>query len=199
MLFRSPSAVFVNRKIVHIKPDIYIVADACYTGGAHTYTSTFHFNNRGKVKLEKDKVLYTGEKAQVELKILGETKNKLIETRLSRNYNQAEMNTTLQVERQGEGCHTMISVISTNPIGDDKPMKVEKIPVKSVLKAIEYPDHFAEAVRIQKDGKDYVVILCHQEVNSPTDLVGAADCMGFGNVIVFDRDKEREVGTVLNW
>lgn len=42
-----------------------------------------------------------------------------------------------------------------------------------------------------------VVIFCHQEVNSPTDLTGAAGCMGYGNVIVFDKAEGSVGGTVL--
>lgn len=44
-----------------------------------------------------------------------------------------------------------------------------------------------------------MVILCHQEVNSPTDLVEADGCMGYGNVIVFDKAEDVLVGDVLNW
>ena len=57
----------------------------------------------------------------------------------------------------------------------------------------------AEALKIITGEKEYVVILCHQEVNSPTDLVEADGCMGYGNVIVFDKAEDVLVGDVLNW
>ncbi len=47
--------------------------------------------------------------------------------------------------------------------------------------------------------KEYVVIVCHQEVNSPTDLQEADGCMGYGNVIVFDKAEGTLAGEVLNW
>lgn len=40
-----------------------------------------------------------------------------------------------------------------------------------------------------------MVIFCHQEVNSPTDLEEADGCMGYGNVIVFDKKKDVLAGT----
>ena len=43
-----------------------------------------------------------------------------------------------------------------------------------------------EAIKITEDEKEYVVIMCHKEVNSP-------------NVIVFDKQKDTLVGEVLNW
>ena len=195
-----PSAVFVNRKIVHIKPDLYIIVDEMYTGGTHSYSNYFHFNNHGIVSVEDNKVTYTGEKAYVNMHFCSaDTTLKMIETRISRNYNQAEPNKTVVAERRAEGFCSMITVISANAIDNVEEVQIEKVPVESVLKGIVYPEHYAEGVRIQKAGQDYVVIVCHQEVNSPTDLVGACECMGFGNVIVFNRNQEREVGTVLNW
>ena len=47
--------------------------------------------------------------------------------------------------------------------------------------------------------QEYVVVICHQEVNSPTDLVEVDGCLGFGNVIVFDKSKDVLVGTVMNY
>ena len=67
------------------------------------------------------------------------------------------------------------------------------------LKGIQYPDSMAEAVKISCHGTEYVVIFCHQEVNSPTDLEEADGCMGYGNVIVFDKKKDVLAGTVLQY
>lgn len=44
-----PSGVYVNRKVVYIKPDLYVLADEMYTGDRHTYQQYFHFNNHGTV------------------------------------------------------------------------------------------------------------------------------------------------------
>ncbi|MFQ9701541.1 MAG: heparinase II/III family protein [Enterocloster clostridioformis] len=44
-------AVAVNRRIIHIKPDIYIVADELYHGGSHEYRQYWHFSEKGRVTL----------------------------------------------------------------------------------------------------------------------------------------------------
>ena len=44
-----PGGVYVNRKVVCIKPDLYVLADEMYTGDRHTYQQYFHFNNHGTV------------------------------------------------------------------------------------------------------------------------------------------------------
>lgn len=48
-------------------------------------------------------------------------------------------------------------------------------------------------------GGEYMLIVCHEEVNSPTDLVSAGGCMGFGNMIVFHKPEETFGGSVLHW
>lgn len=55
----------------------------------------------------------------------------------------------------------------------------------------------AEALKIQSDDREYVVVICHQELCSPTDLLEVDGCLGFGNVIVFDKNETDKVGTVL--
>lgn len=194
------NGVFHNRKIIYIKPDIYIIADEMYTGGAHEYNQFFHFNNQGRVTIEGNKVSYSGEKADAKFYFitsgLGLEK---IRTRLSRNYNQTEENETIKTTFRGEGFASAITVIHGGGKEDLQELTVEKLAVDSALKGIRHPDSMAEAVKLTIRDKSYVVCICHQEVNSPADLVKTDGCIGFGNVIVFDKACETAGGTVLNW
>lgn len=195
-----PGAVYINRKIVYIKPSLYIVTDEMYTGERHEYEQYFHFNNRGIVAREKREfpvVTYRGKMAETDFYFVsGNVSVELKKGHVARHYNKEEENTVCKVTKTGEGFTSLITVINANP---KRPIKIEKIPVRSALKKITYPDKMAEAIKITEDEKEYVVIMCHQEVNSPTDLVEADGCMGYGNVIVFDKQKDTLVGEVLNW
>ncbi len=64
--------VFINRKIIYIRPDIYIVMDECYSGGKHAYEAYYHFNNEGSVKLEGHKATYLGKDAEAEFYVLSD-------------------------------------------------------------------------------------------------------------------------------
>ena len=190
--------VFVNRKIVHIKPDIYIIADECYAGDAHEYESFWHFNSEGSVTLEGNVATYHGANADTRLEFVtpGATA-RLTNTHLSRSYNHEEDNQTVSLTWQGQGTCTCITVITVLDQAKSAAYTVEKLPVKSALKGSTYPDNMAEAIKVTCDDTEYVTILCHQEVNSPTDLVEADGCLGFGNVIVFNKQQATEVGQVL--
>lgn len=116
---------------------------------------------------------------------------------LSRNYNEAKPNEAIQVSCKQEGFGSIITVIEGGRTLSDT--VVEKVPVSSTLKGTIYPDFMAEGIKITVEGTTYLVVVCHQEVNTPTDLVQIENCMGYGNVIVFKPDEAELVGTVLNW
>ena len=73
----------------------------------------------------------------------------------------------------------MITVIGGGKKDKERRIRASLIPVRSALKGITYGIH-AEAVKVETAKQEYVVILCHQEVNSPTDLTEADGCMGYG-------------------
>lgn len=198
-----PSGVYVNRKVVYIKPDLYVLADEMYTGDRHTYQQYFHFNNHGAVTLtapgEKKFpcVAYRGKMAEADFYFVSaQVKAELKRGHIARHYNVEEENTVCKVTKPGDGFTSLITVIDAHP---GRPLSIEKLPVRSALKQTDYPETMAEALKITTGEKEYVVILCHQEVNSPTDLVEADGCMGYGNVIVFDKAEDVLVGDVLNW
>lgn len=123
----------------------------------------------------------------------------MIDTRISRHYNQAVERKSIRVRMDGNGFTSLLTVICAGEAGAAEGVKVTKLPVKSALKGIYYPSAMAEALKIEAHGTEYVAVICHQEVNSPTDLVEVDGCLGFGNVIVFDKSKDVLVGTVMNY
>ena len=198
-----PGGVYVNRKVVYIKPDLYVLADEMYTGDRHTYQQYFHFNNHGTVTQNAPGekkfpcVAYRGKMAEADFYFVSaQVKAELKSGHIARHYNVEEENTVCKVTKQGEGFTSLITVIDAQP---GRPLSIEKLPVRSALKQTDYPETMAEALKITAGEKEYVVILCHQEVNSPTDLVEVDGCMGYGNVIVFDKAGDVLVGDVLNW
>lgn len=192
--------VFINRKILYIKPDIYVIVDEFYTNGKHTYNQYFHFNNEGIVTVE-DKVTYKSNKNHVEMIFVGnEIKKEIIDSKISRHYNLMENNRAVKTSVEGEGFKSIITVISTSPAEDYKKLEVEKIPVRSTFKNIIFEDKLIEAVTIKKEDKKYTVVIAHQEYASPTDTFEADGCIGFGNVVVFDRAAgENRIGKVMMW
>ncbi len=259
----SAGGVFVNRKVIWIKPDLYVVMDEMYSGDPHTYEQYWNFSERGQVKLsqwrpveapqlpgpeaagdpdptirkngqkeaknpdpvaggkgqeagaqegmgpicrEEAKTLavqtadFIGEKAQARFFFLTpKAKAETILGKVARHYNQQKARQKVRVKIKGEGFTSLLTVIQAGEAGNLPRYQVEKLPVKSALKGFYYPDSMAEGLKITGNGKEYVVVICHQEVNSPTDLEEVDGCLGYGNVIVFDKAETDKAGTVLCW
>ena len=227
--------VAVNRRIIHIKPDIYIIVDEMYTGGCHEYRQFWHFSEKGQVTLRAMEKREPGQAAGDPVETgagmgaedgmraeagarpsleaeFGTTRTRILFSflgsgleaekgisRIARDYNRAVDRDCITVKADRKGFASLLTVIQGGPSDGFVPCGVEKVPVKSALKGITYPDSMAEAVRLKGNGRDYVAVICHQEVNSPTDMVEAEGCMGFGTIIVFDRTRETLAGTVLDY
>ncbi len=194
----SEDGVFVNRRLIFLKPDVLIVADEFYAGGAHLYRQFFHFGESGRVSEESGTVLWKGAKGTARMRLISESplSTALRVGRISRHYNHAAENEVLETEIQGNGFTSVFSVITWDKT--DEPMTVEKLPVFSNFKGIQFANQQIEAVRIRKGGRSWVVAVAHEEYASPTDTFLAGGCTGFGGVVVFDETaNETEIGTVL--
>ena len=194
----QPSGVFIRRKVISLAQEIYVLVDEMYTGDAHSYEQYFHFNPDGRVKqVSERRYVYTGKRTAARVQFLGEdVRVEQGKSQLARYYNFAEENDQLVAHAHGDGFVSMITVISKERLD----VQAEKLPVISALKRITYTNRQAEALRITvgATGAQYLVSVCHEEVNSPTDLIEVDGCLGYGNVIVFDKAKETIVGTVLD-
>ena len=191
--------VFVNRRIFVIHPDLYVIADEFYADGKHSYQQYFHFNNAGTVTQNENSFEYVSGKNRVRVIPLRKDLNtRLIPTRLSRHYNHAEKNVTLETEFSGDGFASAFTVIALDAADGKEALSTEKIPVRSNFKNIVFKDRLIEALNVKKGNRMYTVVTAHQEYASPTDTFCADGCTGFGNAVVFDRSAgETEIGTVL--
>lgn len=190
--------VFVNRRFIYLKPDVFVIADEFYAGGMHQYREFFHWGEGGSVRQEEGVTYWQGETACASLRQISTRTltTKLRPGRISRHYNAAEENTVLETACSGEGFVSVFTVISVDRAGSVQPVEVEKLPVRSNFKNITFTDRQIEALRIIKAGRRWTVAVAHEEYASPTDTFCAGGCTGFGGVVAFE-DGETEIGTVL--
>ncbi len=190
--------VFVNRRFIYLKPDVFVICDEFYASGEHEYTQFFHWGEQGEVDQIDNGFYWQGERASATLQQIS---TRPIESRLrpghiSRHYNAAEDNVVLECTCSGQGFVSVFTVISVDRAGAREPVSVEKLPVTSNFKHITFADQQIEALRITKGGRSWIVAVAHEEYASPTDTFCAGGCTGFGGVVVF-REGETEIGTVL--
>lgn len=192
--------VFVNRRVVFLKPDIVVAVDEFYAGQPHAYRQFFHWGETGKAVPEEDGVRWVGRSAAARLRLVSAAPvvASLKRGRVARHYNRAEENDVLETTVQGQGFVNIWSVLALDRAGTEEPLSVEKLPVDSNFKGIRFEDREIEAIRVRKGARSWVVVVSHMEYASPTDTFNAGGCCGFGGVEVFDETAgEGEAGTVL--
>lgn len=188
--------VYITRKVLHICPEIYVIVDECYTSGSHSYRQLFHFDSRGIVEQFGHKVRFTNGDVQACVLMDEDGITSLFSTRQSYHYNQLVENRSAQCIKQGNGFVSFCTVLVK---GNGENLSVEKIPVRSSNTQEVIKQELAEGMKIHYHGKTFLLVLAHTEMPGPVDLYQVEDCVGCGNVIVFELEKSKVVGTVLNW
>jgi hypothetical protein len=198
----ATGGVFVNRRVVYLKPDILVLVDEFYAGAAHRYQAHFHFDNKAEPTGDGQSWRYDTANNAVQMVFASSqtVTSERIPYRVSRHYNHAEDATAVKAEIAASGFASLITVIALDPAGKAEPLTVEKHPVTSTFKGITFEDKLIEAVTIAKGGRRYTLVVAHQEYASPTDTFLADGCTGFGEVVVFDRAAgETIIGQTLVW
>ncbi len=194
--------VFINRRLIYIRPDILFVCDEAYAVGKHHYETYFHFNSLGQVEGSGNSYVYesTRNRARLVFNAPAMTST-IIPSRMSRHYNQLEDTRTVVFRTEGKGFTSMahavfLSAPDIHVIGSSGTLR--KVPVTSTFKGITFTDDVIEAWVLEKDESTYTIVIAHEEFASPTDTFVANGCVGFGSAVVFENSAgENEIGTVL--
>ena len=178
--------IFVNRRVIWIKPDIYLINDQFYAAGEHEYRQFFHFAPEGRLQTDGSMAAFRGKKNAAYFRFL--TEGTVLEQGTgitSRHYNQWEENSCLTARLKKEGFASMITVINGGDALTEL-ARAELLEVRSHTRQVKLADDEAQAVKVTAGDRSYVVILCHNEVFHGSDAVIADNCFGAGNVCVFD-------------
>ena len=191
--------VVAGRKVLYLKElGAVLICDQFYPvdESAHSYEKNFHFGP-GECRLEGKNVFWQGRRASAVLASLDDGDYALVKAPYSRDYNALLEGDALVVRTEGRGFASLISVLSMDCDGRGHTLSVERIPVKKEISGELLEPAQAEAVRIEKDGRSAVVILCHGEVISAVDLLEAGGYSGYGKLLVFTQDEPD--GICLAW
>lgn len=136
------------------------------------------------MKLEENEVIYRGVHAEAKIHFVGEgiTLSSSVQ-KLSRYYNAWEDHTVISAFKTGAGLCPMLAVLCGGE-RDTVHLKTRLIPVENPVSGKILPEHMAQGVEIQTAQHTYVIILRHQDLINPADLLRAEGCMGMGRVLI---------------
>ena len=195
--------IFVNRRVIWIKPDIYLINDEFYAQGGHTYRQYFHCSPDGKVDVEENRAVFSGKNTEAFFTFLTDgVKLECGQGTYSTHYNQSGENPQICAILEKEGFASMITVINGGPKGEAQPACVRFLNVESHSLNRPLKEREAQAVHISLGDRSYVVTICHDEIYHTSDAViagdfqtgGGVNCYATGSVCVFETTG-RENGT----
>jgi hypothetical protein len=192
--------VLPRRTITILNEELLLVSDVFIAQAEHDYQSHWHFNDSGQVTLTDDAIRFDSAQNSVELLTVSShpLSHTIKDSRLSRRYNEVVDNKSVVIQTRHNGFASMHTVIGINKAGAFEALNVEKIPVTSNFKHVQFSDEMIEAVKIEHKQSSFMVVLAHQEWASPTDTFNAQGCIGFGTLVVFDLARgKKEIGTRL--
>ena len=192
--------VFVERRLIFLKPDVLVVADEFYSSAPHTYRQFFHWGETGRLRLEGGVAHWEGRNCTAQLHQISTAPiaASLRAGRISRHYNQAQENAVLETVIQGQGFTSVFSVLVLDRREARESVEVEELPVSSRSSGVRFGHDLIEALRVRKGGRSWVLAVAHQEYACPADIFQAGGCHGFGSVVVLDEAAgEKEIGTIL--
>lgn len=195
--YSLPDSVLTERRVVFIKPDIFLIFDQFYTNGNHMYEQNFHFN-KGKIKEENDNsYIWQGEKASARLIAMEDGRTgSLSRYPYSREYNLLEEGDKVTFTKRGSGFQSMITLLAAGKAGETPSVNGRLIPVEMARSGQILSPQQAQAVEIVKDGEIYTVMVVFEEVVSEVDFFRAGKNDAYGKVAVFMSEEE---AVVLSW
>ena len=199
--------IVVNRRVIWIRPDVYVIVDVLLAHGVHNYENLLHFDGQGKAELWKNEhgcegIRFTGKNMEAYVQFTEPARAELLDTQQSSYYNEKHPNQTYSRNLKADGFCREITVINGGEKGRSIPASIEKIPLYSEVNKKDLPGQHAEGLRIILGEREYVLFLCYQEVMTPTDILSWENCLGHGKAVLFDRSHEKEAlitGEILAW
>lgn len=195
-------SVIVNKKIIWIKPDIYIICDNYLSHGSHLYENHLHFSGHGTVEDLAGDLHFTGDEMEAYVQFVTPQTGEIRHTWQSFHYNEKHQNQTYVGTVQTNDSFHQITVINGSKKGKTSKVQVKNINLRLSGYERDLDRSQAEGLQIISGQKEYVLFLCHQEVMTPTDILCWENCRGYGKTVLFDRSMEKDeiiAGEILSW
>lgn len=194
------NSVYLNRKLIYLKPDVFVIADEYYATGRHKYDQFLHFNSVGQLsKQAEDSWLYQGKNVDAKIIMTGHRlTSEMIDSRIARNYGFYTPAKGIKTTWNADGSGCVYTFVVLGDKQDPRPFSVTKKPVEYMGGVVA--DQDMEAFDIRYGEMAVTLLIGHDEFISKTEPFMADGCLALGQVIAFDRSGGKtDDGTVLLW
>ena len=183
---RLEDPVSLKRRMLFLKPNIWIIFDSFSANGTHTYSQYFNFPDKNIVIDDKG-LSTTFPKNNLRIQPVKETNIKLIDSWWSPEYNLKKENVRAELFKQATGFTSFISVLY---FPEQTQLKYEKIPVYNRSDVL-LSDNEVEAVKIMFEDKEYTLVVVHNSPVPAANFYKVNNVLVRGEVILIDKNENK--------
>ncbi|MGL5353801.1 MAG: alginate lyase family protein, partial [Clostridium sp.] len=160
----NTKGMFCNRKVIFIKPGIWVVSDEFFGNGEHNYEQFYNFNSKSVEKIRENKVKYTGDNIDFHIETLCEEgKFEIEESKVSKDYNKLYKSSRAIFKRKGMD-NTFINCVMYGKEKNSEEVKSINYVDINDWQGKKISSDVAEAIEIIiNDNEKYIVLLVHRE------------------------------------
>ncbi|SHK72031.1 Heparinase II/III-like protein [Clostridium cavendishii DSM 21758] len=186
--------VLTNRKVIFIKPYIWLISDEFFGQGNHAYKQYFNFNSDSVSITEDNSLLYKGSNGDFLIKNTNEKGEfSLEESFVSKDYNHKYKSKRGIFKTSREGNTSINTVLISLEKNNTVKPTIKKLEVISSRNR-SVKDEFAEAIEITvSEAESYIVLIVHKEDAIGRKLYHVDNIPMSGRVVVYRRGGEKTV------
>ncbi|ETN95110.1 alginate lyase family protein [Zhouia amylolytica] len=179
---RLEDPVLMKRRMLYLKPDVWLLIDSFEANEEHTYSQYFNFADQ-QVEIVEGGLSTTREKNNLRIQPLKPVDAKLIDAWYSPDYNYKEEIKRAELSIKAEGFNSFITLLY---FPEDNQITYERIPVFN-RGGKELPDNQAEAIKLNIDDKEYIIMVSHDISKSLVSHKIVDDQVLIGEVVMIER------------
>ena len=185
---RLEDPVSMKRRMLFLKPNIWIVFDSFSANGSHKYSQYVNFPDKNVV-IKNEGLATTFPNNNLRIQPVNQTTIKLLDSWFSPEYNLKKENTRAELFKKATGFTSFISVLY---FPEQTQLKHEKISVFNRSDVLLL-DKEVEAVKIVIEDKEYTLVVVHNSPVPAANFYKVDNILVRGEVILIEKSKTETI------
>ncbi|SJZ70137.1 Heparinase II/III-like protein [Cetobacterium ceti] len=191
--------VVTFRKILYLKPNIWIVIDEFHTNGEHTYNQIFNFDPEKKVNLKKNSAEIIGTTNNLKIHWLENIDLKKVEGIFSREYNKLEKNIKIISEISEKDNKMIFTAFIGQKNKEKNNIKIKEVPIVRGDKTF-VPKTEARAIEIIiSETEKYIFVNSTKDIAHQKKSYLVENTLFYGKVALIKKEKKNTEIKILKY
>ncbi|MDO5980028.1 alginate lyase family protein [Flavivirga spongiicola] len=179
---RLKDPVSMKRRMLFLKPNIWLVFDSFSANGSHKYSQYFNFPNN-LIEIKNNGLSTTYPKDNLRIQPINETRIELVDAWWSPEYNLKKKSKRAELSKRAKGFSSFISLLY---FPETTVLRFEKTPVYNREDEL-ISDTDAEAVSIFYEDKQYTLFIVHNSPSPKTHFFKVNNQLIYGEVVLIEK------------